>query len=352
MFTAFQGLARRRRTAREVKTQRRAMKFQSSSRSPVTGLLGRAIAVARSALGAATLAVGAAPRSVPAVSTLAVALVSVVLSCGRPEPTAVGSTVRVMVYNIHAGKDTAGVRNLADVASLVTASDADVVLLQEVDRGTERSGGEDQPVLLSDLTGHAWAFGRTLDFQGGLYGIAVLSRWPIRADSVIPLVVDPPQERAGGAYEPRGLLVATVETPAGPLEVLNTHLDASLDDGYRWQEIQAVRAIADRSRAGGRWTVVVGDLNSVPDARTPELLRSGGWLDAWEACGAGDGYTYPAGEPVRRIDYLWVGSGVECMAARVEATAISDHRPLLVDLLLGPRATGADGGSASPGDVR
>ncbi len=269
----------------------------------------------------------------------ALTAIIVVTACGpsTPPPTVVGA--RVMVYNIHAGKDAAGRRNLDDVAALVRELDPDVVLLQEVDRRTERSGGEDQPVVLAGQTGHTWVFGRTLDFQGGLYGIAVLSRWPIVADSVIPLVVSPPQERAGGSYEPRGLLVATVETPGGPLEVLNTHLDASPDDRNRWQEVQAARSVAERSRSGGRWTLLGGDLNSLPAARTMNHLRAGGWRDAWEECGEGPGFTYPASEPARRIDYLWLGQGIGCRAALVVADTASDHRALVVDLVLeGPAA--------------
>ncbi len=112
-----------------------------------------------------------------------------------------GSTeapLRVLVFNIHAGKDAAGVHNLERVAELVRESGADLVLLQEVDRGTERSGREDQLGELSRLTGLAGAFGRTLDYQGGEYGIAVLARWAILVDSLHPLLVEPAQQRAGG----------------------------------------------------------------------------------------------------------------------------------------------------------
>ena len=59
--------------------------------------------------------------------------------------------LRVMVYNIHAGKDAAGVDNLERVAQVVRDAAADLVLLQEVDRGTRRSGGVDQPEVLARL---------------------------------------------------------------------------------------------------------------------------------------------------------------------------------------------------------
>nr|MDQ3389574.1 hypothetical protein [Gemmatimonadota bacterium] len=116
------------------------------------------------------------------------------------------SEVRVLIYNMHAGKDAGGVNNLERMATVVRETGADLVLLQEVDRGTLRSGGVDQPATLARLTGLHAAFGSTLDYQGGEYGIALLSRWPILSDTLLSLPVEPPQERAGGSREPRGML--------------------------------------------------------------------------------------------------------------------------------------------------
>ncbi|MEO7823076.1 MAG: endonuclease/exonuclease/phosphatase family protein, partial [Gemmatimonadaceae bacterium] len=119
------------------------------------------------------------------------------LACASLPSRDKGPQVRVLVYNIHAGKDAKGVDNLARVAEIVRSTGADIALLQEVDRGTTRSGKVDQLAVLSRLTGFHAAFGKTLDYQGGDYGIAVLSRWPINRDSLIRLPVDPPQERSG-----------------------------------------------------------------------------------------------------------------------------------------------------------
>src|SRR5205085_9000055 len=85
--------------------------------------------------------------------------------------------LHVLVYNIHAGKDAKGVDSLERVAALVKETAADVVLLQEVDRNTTRSGNVDQVATLTHLTGLYGEFGKSLDYQGGDYGIAILSRW-------------------------------------------------------------------------------------------------------------------------------------------------------------------------------
>jgi beta-glucosidase-like glycosyl hydrolase len=166
-----------------------------------------------------------------------------------PGPGAPGAEVRVLVYNIRAGHDVEGVGNLERVARLVRSTLADVVLLQEVDSATARSGGVDQLAELEGRTGYHGAFGRTLDYQGGGYGIAVLSRWPIVADTLHPLRVEPAQERAGGSYEPRGAQSARLDGPGGALGTVNTHLDASPDDRYRRQEVAGVLAVAERLRA-------------------------------------------------------------------------------------------------------
>jgi endonuclease/exonuclease/phosphatase family metal-dependent hydrolase len=256
-------------------------------------------------------------------------------ACRAPaRPAAPAGALRALVYNIHAGADAAGASNLARVADVVRATGADVVLLQEVDRGTRRSGGVDQVATLARLTGFHAAFGSTLDYDGGTYGVALLSRWPIARDTLLRLPVVPPQRRAGGAYEPRGALHAEVRAPWGTLVVLNTHLDASRDDAYRLQEARALAALARAAAgAGGAARVLVGgDLNAEPESGVHALLRDAGLRDAWAACGQGDGRSYPASGPVKRIDYLYLGAAYGCAAARVLAGEASDHRAVLVDV--------------------
>lgn len=167
------------------------------------------------------------------------------------------------------------------------------------------------------------AFGKSLDYQGGEYGIAILSRWPIVAHETVPLHIEPPQVRAGGSTEPRVALVVTIQSPRGPIRVVNTHLDASRDDAYRMQEAPAVVAIAQDAIAGG-------DFNSEPDSRVHETVMRSGMHDAWIECGRGRALTFPAIAPRKRIDYIFLRGG--CKSASVIDTDASDHRPLLVVL--------------------
>lgn len=264
---------------------------------------------------------------------LAIALSAAACVRASPAPGA----LRVLVYNMHAGKDAAGRDNLERVATLVRALDADLVLLQEVDRRTERSAGVDQIAELARLTGLHGVFGRTLPFQGGEYGIGLLSRWPPARDTLVPLPVTPPQARAGGAYEPRGVLHVVLPTPWGMLHALNTHLDASPTDDGRLQEVATLRRLADGLLQHGAIGLVGGDFNATPASPVIAHLTAGPWRDTWGECGAGVGATYPAAEPVKRIDYLFVSPTLGCDSAAVVASDASDHRPLFLMLVRSPR---------------
>ncbi len=254
---------------------------------------------------------------------LALSLLALLLaSCASAPPPA--ETMRVMVYNIHAGKDAGGVDNLVRVAELITSSNADLVLLQEVDRNTERSGKVDQLAELERLTSLHGTFGKSLDYQGGEYGIAILSRWPVAASEVIPLPNDPPQERAGGSREPRVALFAVTNG----IRILNTHLDASREETFRLQEVAKLIEAADQTEPA----LVGGDFNAEPESETRRQMAAKGYRDSWAECGSGSELTFPASAPVKRIDYLFLTGEVRCGAAQVLDTTASDHRPLLVTI--------------------
>ena len=235
--------------------------------------------------------------------------------------------VRVMTYNIHAGKDAEQADNLERVAAVIDSADADIVLLQEVDRRTERSGRVDHFAELRRLTGMQGVFGKSLDYQGGEYGIAVLSRWPIDSVQALPLRVEPPQERAGGAHEPRIALHVRVHAPGGPIEVVNTHLDAAGTGTYRKQELVGVLAHMKQKTTPAAPLLFGGDLNARPTTDDINAVAFA-LTDAFGSCGSGAGETFPAQAPDRRIDYVFM-RGVRCTVARVIETQASDHRPLL-----------------------
>jgi endonuclease/exonuclease/phosphatase family metal-dependent hydrolase len=265
-------------------------------------------------------------------SILACTLVVVACARGRTAPPSVVNPVNVLVYNIHAGKDAPGVDNLVRLAELIRATNVDLVLLQEVDNGTKRSGNVNQPAVLAERTGLHAAFGSALDYDGGKYGVAILSRWPILKDTLIHLPVDPPQERAGGSHEPRGALRVVVESPYGRLTVINTHLDPSGVDRWRRQEADSIVSLVAQARRTEQLVIAGGDFNSTPESAVQVAVRGGGLRDSWTECNGGQGFTYPDDIPVKRIDYLFLTGNIRCTSASVINTRVSDHRPLVVQL--------------------
>ncbi len=242
------------------------------------------------------------------------------------------SSLRVLVFNIHAGKDAAGKDNIADLATLIRTTRADVVLMQEVDRGTNRSGKVDQVQALMGATRFSGVFGRSLDYDGGQYGIAAFARRGFVFNETIDLPVTPAQARAGGSHEPRAALLASAITRGGRFRVLTTHLDPSAEDTYRLQEAQTVVNIVHARVSGDTPMLVGGDFNAEPASAVIRKLLDGGLRDSWTECGHGDGLTYPADQPRKRIDYVFLTGTLQCTAAEVIDTRISDHRPLLVTL--------------------
>ena len=240
--------------------------------------------------------------------------------------------VRVLVLNMHAGKDAVGKPNLDDVGSLVKEKKPDLVLLQEVDRNTNRSGHVDQVAELARLTKYDSAFSPSLfAYDGGQYGIAVLSRETIGYHMTVPLPVRPVQTRAGGSHEPRVALLAVAEVGDATWRAMNAHLDPA-ENGGRAQEVAALIEAIRSQEAAGTPLIVGGDLNSTPDNPVLQALRAAGLHDAWAECGSGDGFTFPADQPAKRIDYVWLPAGITCTSAQVLDSRISDHRPLLVTL--------------------
>lgn len=268
-------------------------------------------------------------RRFVAASWLAVVLAGCAAARGATAASA-GETLRVLVLNLHAGRDSAGASNLKKAAALVRSTAADIVMLQEVDRRTRRSGAVDQPVVLEEGTGLRTIFGRTLDYDGGEYGIATLARGAIDATRMEPLRIEPPQARAGGSKEPRGALVVSASTAVGPVQTINTHLDASREDVFRLQEADRLLELIASLSLRRASIIIGGDFNSTPESDVQERLRRSGLRDAWVECGSGDGFTYPASGPRKRIDYVFLRGRVRCTSATVLESTISDHRPLLV----------------------
>ena len=237
----------------------------------------------------------------------------------RPADAAI--TWRVASYNIHHARGMDDSVDVPRIAAVIRRLSADVVALQEVDNGVARSGGEDQAARLGEILGMYHAFGSFMDYQGGRYGMAILSRCPIRSVDPVRLV---------DGNEPRIALAVTIAQPdSSLLTVVNVHFDWVGDDGFRFQQARQVAEYLDGIE--GPW-ILAGDFNDQPGSRTLELFHA----RAREAAKSrGSRFTFSSTEPVKEIDFVFAAPSDEWSVGTVEVVdeaMASDHRPVIAEL--------------------
>jgi len=232
-------------------------------------------------------------------------------------------TFRVMTFNIHHGEGLDGKVDLPRIAALIQQERADLVALQEVDKGVQRTARRDLPTELAALTGLSCVFSNNFHYQGGEYGNAVLTRFPV-------LSATNSHYQMLRTNEQRGILQLTLEVHGRPLVFMTTHIDYRGEDTERLANVGEIQSLL--ARHAGRPVVLCGDFNDTPGSRVHERLK-GTFDDAWELVGKGAGWTFPASNPRKRIDYVWVSKagGIEPTRAEVPASDASDHLPLVVE---------------------
>lgn len=224
----------------------------------------------------------------------------------------------LMTYNIRVGIET----NLAHIAAAIReAGVPDVLALQEI--GVNWNMGEcvDQPATIAADIGlpyHTFA-GALTDTNGGQFGVALVSRYPLSDISVEQL----PQERD----EQRVLLSARLEAPV-PVRILNTHLSIHAPE----RRLQAER-VGAAAAASDLPVVVLGDLNDRPETPVINAAR-GALIDCFDAVGDGPPETFSVADPHRRIDYIFCSPGLHPIGtSRVVLNArASDHFPLIASV--------------------
>ena len=195
-----------------------------------------------------------------------------------PSLSPVSDALNISAWNIERCK------RVEASADLIRKSGADIVLATEMDRGMARSGQRHTTADLARALGYGYAFGvefvelgtgdarETAEFRGipndhGLHGNAILSRWPLKDVTLIPLddggywYVQAPkndgQYRIGG----RMALSARIETRGGPLILVSVHLESESDAHGRATQIEKLlRSLEDLFDDAN--VVIGGDLNT------------------------------------------------------------------------------------------
>jgi vancomycin resistance protein VanJ len=234
----------------------------------------------------------------------------------KPSPPVDGYPFKVMTFNVHQ-------RNTDEmtILELILEEDADVVALQEL---TPSVSEDLRQALEKHYPYHTLRSDQPVEGQG------LLSRYPLE------------QVSPGPDYRFQS---AVVQTPAGPVTLLNVHTPSLFPIGWRkdWERqrefLQVVTAqIAEIEGP----LLVVGDFNTTPQAENYALLRRQ-LRDAFMDSGWGFGFSYPATPkfgirlpwPLVRIDYIFHSDHLASYDTRVlEISGGSDHRPVVSELRL------------------
>ena len=233
----------------------------------------------------------------------------------------------ILTYNIHIGIGLDKKADLDRTAAVIKAAAPDLVALQEVDRKTRRSNGVDQASDLARATGMYMVFGKALalDPEGGEYGVAILSRLPIRRSQNRQLPNTP-------GFEPRTVLEVEFDwpLPSGkriPIRFFNTHFDHRSEP----DRIASAKVLNQLALASDIPAILAGDLNARPGAQPLQILS-----EQWQFAGAGaDLPTFPANGPRAQIDFMLyrpAQSWKVVEAVVIDEPVASDHRPVKVVL--------------------
>lgn len=227
-----------------------------------------------------------------------------------------------------------GWRSEKRIAEVIASMSADIVGVQEIDRGHIRSGGVDQAAAIAQELGWHHHFQLAMQQAEGDYGDAIISRYPLTLKRAVEL----PGTAPWYCRETRGAACVTMLTDAGAIDVVNTHF--GLGRGERW--LQAQLLTSDEWLGGpDAPLVLLGDFNSLGWSRPFRLL--GRKLRNVRSLVPGTKRvgTFPTAWPVIALDHVFVSAPLHPTSLATHRTPLarvaSDHYPLVVDLELSQR---------------
>lgn len=233
-------------------------------------------------------------------------------------------TLKVMSFNIHHGTDANEKDNLAEMGAFIKSSGADIVGLQEVDSVCKRSGKVDQMKELALITGMHYAFIRHFAYDGGAYGVGILSKYPIEGvkDAKLSLL------KTTETRKNLALLAADIQLPEGKLVTFAT-AHFTLDAETRLRQAKETIDFLKQSKYPSIFT---GDLNAEP--KTSEIVYLEGYFTDADTKNQ---FTFPIGKATKRIDYIYFQKEHLRSVKKVTVfndNVLSDHLPLMAELEL------------------
>lgn len=245
-----------------------------------------------------------------------IVMLLLVLGCTQKTPAAQPTKAfKVLSYNIEKGSP------IEKIARELQAEDPDIVLLQEVDQGTNRSGRIDQTAVLAARLSMYSFYSPSYRDDGGTTGQAILSRFPLKDTTIVTL----PKSRNIAA-------AATVVIGEKKLRVVSAHFSSSVQEQKEYEaraklarEKEAERIVALLKEA--KLPAIVGaDVNDLPGSRPHQILTQA-LRDVGPAA-----YTWPSLEPSEQIDFLLVSPSLSAEHPEVSGPLTSDHRMISVEV--------------------
>ena len=263
---------------------------------------------------------------------LAAAVAVAASGCATLPAGTSGDSLRVMTYNIQYGNE-----GLDSVIAVIRTEKPDIVGLQEVDvHWSARSNFVDQAALLAKGTGMDYRFARIYQIPSDdstkpprEFGVALLSRYPIVGFENHIITRLSTQEANPTPTPLPGFLEAALDVNHKTVRVFDVHLDYRRDPQVRAKQVADMLGYIGDSKVP---TILFGDLNARPEA--PELqplLRK--LHDTWPYS-SGPGLTDPAKNPTAKIDFVLTSDAFRVKKAWVPEVYASDHRPVVVDLVM------------------
>ena len=222
--------------------------------------------------------------------------------------------IKIMTYNVRNSKGMDNIMDCRRAAAVIRTQAPDVVAVQELDSMTRRSGGKYILGEIADYTGMNAEYFPAIEFDGGKYGIGILSKEKPLAVKGYPLP---------GREEERALLVAEFEEYVFAC----THL--SLTEADRMASLETIGKIA---KGCSKPFYLAGDLNDTPGSQFIKALQ-----DNFRILNKLESKTFPAPDPDRTLDYIAIWKSTVPKLDIVSKEVIdepmaSDHRPVVVKL--------------------
>jgi endonuclease/exonuclease/phosphatase family metal-dependent hydrolase len=235
--------------------------------------------------------------------------------------------MRLLTYNIHKGVGSDRRYRLERIIDVIREQDPDLVCLQEVDRHVRRSHYHDQPHLLAKQLGAAaHLYQLNVPHREGGYGNLILSRWRFRTHSQVSI--------RQGRRKPRGAQLVVVETPQGPLHLVNWHLGLR-EKERRWQALYLLSHSSFLQYAHLP-TIIAGDYNDWRNTLHRHHFNDHGFQQATSPIRRFR--SFPSFMALASLDKVFYRGNLHLHQASIVRSRLarraSDHLPLQIDFQL------------------